>query len=719
MTDRQPSPVKREVASPDNSFAIGSPDPSSLPISHGSNANLHSIAGTGTAPPLSSLVGAIHKTTGKPPPALVGASTTISGDKLFVFGGRRLSKRRTHLTQDMYELDLIQRHWTRVATTGSLPAPRYFHSLCALGGTKLICYGGMAPAPQSADMINDPSQRSDGQATEPGIIVMSDVHVYDIATRAWIAIPTSNAPPGRYAHCATILPSHGVFTSSTAPLSSMKHGSTASAPVTVDGRGGAEMVIVGGQDGASRYIEQISTFNLRSLRWTATEVLGKSCGAYRSVVAPLVGIRPTQLGVLPAGKFDAMEPTPTDDNDGPDTGFPTLIYSNYNFLDVKLEMQIRLPDGTLTEKTMSGDHSPPGLRFPSGDIIDNHFLVSGTFLTSSKQEYALWALDLRSFTWSRIDAGPGVLTSGSWNRGLLWRRRNTFVILGDRRRKLADDYNHRRLNFTNMCTVELEAFGLYDSPLGGGPWAGLNAHGPFVSDRVGMTPLGDLSLSPSAQGLGRAAAELKEGTDMDILAMGGERIAVNSHLVARRWGPYFTHLLDHSTGLLENGDSSSTLGLNVAKQTSRMSSVTITPTVRTSFGSATLLSQSDISSRKPSIVSTTTSSDGTAITNGEAATPPTNRSRLLYLPHTYYTIRALVYFLYTSTLPPPGTSLCTPQILCSLLQIARPYRINGLLEAPVKRLHQVLDGRSTAAGFNAAAMAAALKTAAVLRPSRT
>jgi hypothetical protein len=45
-------------------------------------------------------------------------------------------------------------------------------------------------------------------------------------------------------------------------------------------------------------------------------------------------------------------------------------------------------------------------------------------------------------------------------------------------------------------------------------------------------------------------------------------------------------------------------------------------------------------------------------------------------------------------------------ILCSILQLARPYQVDGLLEATVERLHQVLDGRNAAAVFNAAAMAA-------------
>lgn len=76
------------------------------------------------------------------------------------------------------------------------------------------------------------------------------------------------------------------------------------------------------------------------------------------------------------------------------------------------------------------------------------------------------------------------------------------------------------------------------------------------------------------------------------------------------------------------------------------------------------------------------------------------------LPHTYLTVQALLHFLYTSSLAPPSSPLCTPQILCSLLQIARPYRIDGLLEAVVERLHALLDSRNAAAVFNATAMAA-------------
>src|SRR5438045_9734600 len=45
---------------------------------------------------------------------------------------------------------------------------------------------------------------------------------------------------------------------------------------------------------------------------------------------------------------------------------------------------------------------------------------------------------------------------------------------------------------------------------------------------------------------------------------------------------------------------------------------------------------------------------------------PTSRPRTLFLPHTYLTLQSLLYFLYTSSLPPPNSRLCPPQTLCSL-----------------------------------------------------
>lgn len=644
---------------------------------------------------LSGLVCNVRRTTGKEPHPLVGATTTILGDKLYVFGGRILSRSRPRLTSDLYELDLIRRHWTRIEPAGDIPPPRYFHSVCALGDNKLVCYGGMSPAP-----TKEPG--APGSETQSEVVVMSDIHIFDVPSRSWTRVAAHESPQGRYAHCATILPSSASFTSASAPLSAIHHNPESSTPhqgsigVDIDGFGGAEMVVVGGQDSSNQYIEQISVFNLRSLKWTNTSPLGRSCGAYRSVVTPLVGMDVSEVGSA-APDRDSHEPI-----EEPETpGCPMLIYSNYNFLDVKLELQVRLPDGRLVERPMQSQASPPGLRFPNGGIINGHFVVSGTYLTSSKQEYALWALDLKTLTWGRIDAGGSVFGHGSWNRGILWPRRSSFVILGHRKRSLVDDYNHRRINFSHVCMVELEAFGLYNNPSRTSSSSGYKSYSsPSVPaslhQKLARLTTSGRPLSTASDELGQLASSLPEMSDMDLQAIGGERIPVNSRLLARRWGPYFIQLLRESSegGIADGGTLRPT-----TMYPNRNSSVTITPSLghNSSYSNATTLVNQSVPSK--ALLENLEPPSAHGLT-------PTSRPRVLYLPHTVLTIQVLVQYLYTSALPPPGSFLCTPQILCSLLQLARPYQVDGLLEATVERLHQVLDGRNAAAVFNAAAMAA-------------
>ena len=426
------------------------------------------------------------------------------------------------------------------------------------------------------------------------------------------------------------------------------------------------MIVVGGQDSANHYIEQISVFNLRSLKWTGTTGMGRSCGAYRSVVAPLTTMTADQIGAGPHVENDADD---EENETAPiGSGAPMLIYSNYNFLDVKLELQVRLTDGTLTEKTMRTDLSPPGLRFPNGGVIDNHFVVSGTFLTSSKQEYALWALDLRTLSWSRIDASGSIFSQGSWNRGVLWSRRNSFVILGNRKRSLVDDYNNRRINFSNICLVELESFGLYDNPRTAEPtsaFVSASATGPQLPSDMSLA---GRQLPYAAESLGVQSMSLRELADMDFLAIDGTRIAVNSRLIARRWGPYFTQLLRDSLVGVSADTDTSTLRAGNSGHGLRNSSLTITQSGTS--GSA----------------NSSYGNNGYDVPDARQVPPP-SRPRLLYLPHTAPTLQAMLHFLYTGTLPSPPSALATPQIYCSLLQLARPYKIDGLLEAVVQRLH--------------------------------
>ncbi len=309
----------------------------------------------------------------------------------------------------------------------------------------------------------------------------------------------------------------------------------------------------------------------------------------------------------------------------------------------------------------------------------------------------------------------------------MWNRRNTFVILGNRKRSLVDDYNHRRINFSNVCMVELEAFGFYDNPRKTAPMSGfVSASSPYtgpglsLARKAGCTAGGRFH-SRASEELGEKALGMRELADMDILCIGGERIPINSRIVARRWGPYFVQLLREGSVTQDGPDP--TMLRSAPGSSTRASTFTITPSSRNTMEStmsigSTLAGSASSSGKPPSTPGTSLSglSMGALSSPVDPATintaptprtlPPNGRPRCLYMPHTFLTVQALLHFLYTSSLPAPSSPLCTPQILCSLLQIGRPYRVDGLLEAVVERLHALLDNRNAAAVFNATAMAA-------------
>src|SRR5258708_36883219 len=82
-------------------------------------------------PSISHLTTSARSTTGDIPPPLVGASTTVVGDKMYLFGGRLHTMRR--MTSDLYLFDLRTSVWKNIPPTSSdgashAPTQRYFPS---------------------------------------------------------------------------------------------------------------------------------------------------------------------------------------------------------------------------------------------------------------------------------------------------------------------------------------------------------------------------------------------------------------------------------------------------------------------------------------------------------------------------------------------------------------------------------------------------------------
>jgi len=160
---------------------------------------------------------------------------------------------------------------------------------------------------------------------------------------------------------------------------------------------------------------------------------------------------------------------------------------------------------------MSGSSFPPGLRFPAGAILGTHLIIAGTYLAQSFQSFSVWALDLITMTWSRVDPG-NTLSTGSWFRSCLWAEANKFLIFGNRFGNLVDDYNRRLLSWDHVAVIDLEAFGIYQPPR--------------------------LELDIRMQEMGLVAFEEDVLADFEIICDDDRRIKCSRKVLEERW-PWF------------------------------------------------------------------------------------------------------------------------------------------------------------------------------------
>ncbi|KAF8914852.1 galactose oxidase [Mucidula mucida] len=431
------------------------------------------------------LTSACRKTNGAIPPKLVGASTTVIGSHMYLFGGRQVAERK--MASDLYCFDLETLVWTKLPNhpDDDLPCPRYFHSSDSWGNL-LIIFGGMSNQPDSPN----PDE----------LCVLNDVRLYDIEAGRWLpSTPdgSGEAPRARYAHLSS---------------------------VTAD-----RLFIIGGQDFFNTWLDDVCVYDLLARTWVQRRDYPRHCGTYRSVaVSSNLTVRhPTPQNhprfSSPASDdsentapeslvFHPYSAPPTEDHPA-----DIYLYSNYNFTDVKRELEVFSPlpdtDFTITDRSgsMAGTTFPPGLRFPTGAILGNHLIIAGTYLAHSYQSFSIWVLDLQTMHWSRIDPGKAV-ESGSWFRGCLAPYSNRFYIFGNRDGNLVDDYNRRLLSWEHVAVVDLEAFGIYQPP----------------PARV------DISM----QELGLTALEEGILADFEVVCEDGRKVPCSRKLLEERW-PWF------------------------------------------------------------------------------------------------------------------------------------------------------------------------------------
>ena len=349
---------------------------------------------------------------------------------------------------------------------------QFVHSADAWG-SKLVIFGGMGQMLDEDGRPRQDSGQTENGGPDPNLSVLSDILIYETVTRTWqypetFVRPGVEAPLARYAH-----------------LSAVTNGC---------------LIILGGQDILNRYIEQLSCLDLETLTYVQNTEWKGHAGTYRSIaVSRRVSTHPGGAGsssprssvangdgrarATSLGSMDTAATAATNSADEslqlpytiPATSDePVYTFTNYNFADVRRALDmISAPSAPtwsssitpLSDLMLGAPSLPPGLRFPTASMIGSYLVLTGTLITQQVSSFAIWTLDLGKanspaslaekpkLVWQKIDAGHA-LKSGSWNRAVAWR--NSVMILGDRDREIAVDYNKRQNNFTHVVQVDLE-----------------------------------------------------------------------------------------------------------------------------------------------------------------------------------------------------------------------------------------------------------------------
>ncbi|BGP16253.1 hypothetical protein JCM10213v2_004251 [Rhodosporidiobolus nylandii] len=563
-------------------------------------------------------------------------------------------------------------------TSGPAPQARYFHSACAWGD-KLVIFGGEGYEESSPSAS---SSSAGGEDAAPALRTLDDVCIWDTRENRWLSAETQckegvERPAPRYAHL-------GVVTSAVVEEEGQK-------------REKSVMLIMGGQDIRNTYLHSMNVLDLTTLTWVHASTWDRHIGTYRAVcTSPSYTVVPAS--VVPVEKGGEARLGLEEGEQRVQLGYsemakgekpePLLLFSNFNFTQVRRDLDLLTSPlsadplrATSLSSSMSGPSLPPGLRFPTGTIIGRHLLVFGTFLSHTVNNFSIWALDLgpagaggvkervergEKVDWMRIDPGS-TLARGSWNRAVGWG--NSVVVLGDRERDIAADYDHRQTNFTHVCLIDCESFGIYQPP--------------------------PRALPPLAQSFGLSTLAQPFLSDFEIVCSDGKRLACSRKVLLDRWSWFATKMEEfkqRASGVQSaqqkrveaeaNGGGSGTA-----------SAVSVDGGEEKHDGEAA----SDETSPKP---------------NDLRLTP-----RTLSLPEPSPVVQAFLQYLYTLSLTTPLQ--LHPPVLAGLVVFAKTYNEAILRGLCVHALHGVLEreGATAPLVYEAATMSGC--TALQIRALRT
>ncbi|CAO3647752.1 unnamed protein product [Cunninghamella echinulata] len=374
-----------------------------------------------------------------------------------------------------------------------------------------------------------------------------------------------------------------------------------------------------------------------------------------------------------------------DTNPNADMSGPVFLYSNYNFADVNRELQLITRNSSTSDtsvsnkgnsisfedasKLMTGSAMPPGLRFPTGEVIGQHVIIAGTYLSPQTQSYSLWGLNIASLVWTRIDSGS-IFGSGSWNRGVLHSNCNRYLVFGNTNRNLLEDYNHRQVNFDHIASIDLEAYGIYQHP--------------------------KVTCSSLAQEMGLRLLNEPTVADFIIVTRENQEIAVNSAILRHRW-PYFAQLLEEAKKQQKQNETSKLDKIQEEVNENNINKENESPQHQPTTTTDT---NTDIDTNTDTNSNTNINTEkvGDMNTSIEFTTNACSMS----FPYVYPVVVAFLQYLYTDNLL--TAQQYQPHILSQLLLLADMYNLPRLVTLATHALHQMLNMSTAPLIFETAAL---------------
>jgi len=432
-----------------------------------------------------------------PEPRYFHTASNYKNEAIFVFGGLGPGSEEGGGERCIDELaifDLTKREWyiPKFGEGTQIPTKRYAH-VATVCRDRLVIAGG--------------ETRDHGRKSSPE--VLNDLYVFDIPSERWVhnrSFGNKDDPIGYYRSVMATAPYH--------PQNYPIYNSEEEDRLL---------------DTADTLYQQLPAARLNSEPSSPTMSFRSRSGSVDSAHNP-DDRRPSR------GNLNAIPETESSEHEPFIYVYSTRQRSARDI--TRLLYKIHSPQSdTFTIEDLSGRLPQRGgnipLKFPYGDIVGDWLLFCGTVPNQKPVDvpgrprpagppqlkpaaFHVLAMHIPTQQFKTIDVG-NVFLSGSWNRGLVWAQKNSFVVFGNAHQDMNTDYAMRRSNFNHIVFIDLEVFGIYDPPR--------------------------LRTASFARTFAMEMLNNKRYSDMDIATKDHQRIGVNTRILAHRW-PLFSEVLN-------------------------------------------------------------------------------------------------------------------------------------------------------------------------------